>query len=358
MRIAMIVFFSMLAWADTVTLKNGDRLTGTIQNTTDKGVILKSELAGEVTIPVANITEVTTAAPLVVSTKDGKKVAGTLKTENGSIVATPPSGAPVTIAAASLEALRPEAAQSAFELSQRRASDPGFLDIYSGFVDMGYASTSGNAATNTLGTSANLVRTTKHDKVTLRFASVFAQNSTTGVSITTANAIRGGIGYQRNIGSRIFLNAFNDYDYDQFLLLDLRTVLGGGLGVNLLKNARTTLTVGGGGAYNREAFGSNPAANRAAFTRSSGEVYFNQEFTHKLNAIVNVFERFSFFPNLTNTGEYRFNFDAGAAATIYKTIAVQGSFSNRFLSNPPAGRRQNDTILTTGIRYTIPTRVK
>ncbi len=344
--------------ADVVIMKNGDQLTGTIVNQTAKGLVFKSEFAGEVTIDWANIVSFAADKPVVLTLKDDKKVTGTVARKDDKLIATTESGANVELARADVTAVRPVAAQTAFEVQERRAQRPEFLDRYSGFADFGFASTTGNAQQQTIATNGQLVRTSAKDKLTLRFNQIFATTSTTGPRQTTAQAIRGGWAYQRNITSRLFGNVFNDYDYDRFLLLDLRFVFGGGLGYNVIKTDRTLLTVGGGGAYNRESFAENPAESRVAFTRSQGEVYFNQEFTHKLNDAFNLFERFGFYPNLTNTGDYRFNFDAGAAARIYKSISLQASFSSRFLSNPPAGRQQNDTILSTGVRYTIPTRVK
>ena len=57
-RAVHFVFFLSLAllcpalFADQVSLKNGDRLTGTIVKSDAKTLVLKTEAAGEVTFPV------------------------------------------------------------------------------------------------------------------------------------------------------------------------------------------------------------------------------------------------------------------------------------------------------------------
>lgn len=341
-------------WADVVVMKNGDKLSGTVVTTSDKGLVFKSEFAGEVTIALDNVVSIESAAPVVLVTKDGKKLTGVVKTEGGVVRV-----GDATADRQTLAAIRPPAAQEKFELEERRKLQPQFLDLYSGFIDFGLANASGNAQTSTYSTTGNLARITAHDKISLRFSQIYAANSTAGPKIATAQAIRGGWSYQRNVGPKLFLQTFNDYENDKFQLLDLRFVFGGGVGYTAIKSQRTLLTFGGGGALNRESFAPNSVNPRLiAFNRSSGEAYANQEFNHKLNSVFSVFERFSFFPNLSNSGEYRLNFDAGGVATLYKSFALQVAFSNRFLSNPPVGRKQNDTLFTTGIRYTIPTRVK
>jgi len=45
----MLCFFAGSVMADQVTLKNGDRLTGTIVKSDGKTVLIKTEFAGEVT---------------------------------------------------------------------------------------------------------------------------------------------------------------------------------------------------------------------------------------------------------------------------------------------------------------------
>ena len=64
-------------------------------------------------------------------------------------------------------------------------------------------------------------------------------------------------------------------------------------------------------------------------------------------------QKFVFFPNLTNSGEYRINFDFSQATTLRKWLAWQVTVSNRYLSNPVPGRKTNDLILTTGFRITF-----
>ena len=53
--------------ADQVTLKNGDRVSGAIIKYDGKNLVMKSDQAGEVTIPWENVTGVTSTQPLNVT---------------------------------------------------------------------------------------------------------------------------------------------------------------------------------------------------------------------------------------------------------------------------------------------------
>jgi hypothetical protein len=59
--------------ADQIVLKNGDRLTGTIEKSADKELVIKTEFAGEVTVHWPAIQEIKSEQPLHVGLKDGRR---------------------------------------------------------------------------------------------------------------------------------------------------------------------------------------------------------------------------------------------------------------------------------------------
>src|SRR5579871_4702214 len=88
------IFFSAVLFADQVTMKNGDRLSGSIVKFDGKNLVLKSEMAGDVTIPWDSVTAITSSAPLNVGLKDGQMLVGAVTTADGKfVVATEKTGA-------------------------------------------------------------------------------------------------------------------------------------------------------------------------------------------------------------------------------------------------------------------------
>jgi hypothetical protein len=56
---AILVFlFPVALFADQIVLKNGDRLTGSIEKSDDKTLVIKTEFAGEVTVQWAAVQEI------------------------------------------------------------------------------------------------------------------------------------------------------------------------------------------------------------------------------------------------------------------------------------------------------------
>ncbi len=335
------LMFSGLLFADQLTLKNGDRVTGKIVKKDGDKITIKTDLMGDVTIPWDAVTSIASDQPLTVVLPGGKSVDGKVSSAEGKMeVAT--SAAVESAPLPQVTTIRNADEQKAYE----RLQHPGFLDLWAGNFDLGLAAARGNAKTTTFTTAFNAVRETRTDKITLYYNQIYATATVDQKSAATAEAVRGGWAYNRNMSPRVFLNVFNDYEYDQFQSLNLRFVAGGGAGFAAIKKGNRELDLLGGVAYDRESF-STP------LTRSSAEVYWGDDFTHKLSAKTSLRQSFRMFNNLSDTGVYRINFDLSAATTFRKWLAWQITASDRFLSDPVAGRQRNDILLSTGFRVSF-----
>ena len=78
LAVTFIFLFPMALFADQIVLKNGDRLTGSIEKSDDKTLLIKTEFAGEVTVQWSAVQEITSTQKLHVSLNDGKTVSGTV----------------------------------------------------------------------------------------------------------------------------------------------------------------------------------------------------------------------------------------------------------------------------------------
>ena len=86
---------SDIAFAYQVTMKNGDRLSGTIIKSDAKNLLMKTEFAGEVTISWDSVTAITSTTQLHIALKDGQTVVGTVTTpQDGRFVIEKVSGLP------------------------------------------------------------------------------------------------------------------------------------------------------------------------------------------------------------------------------------------------------------------------
>ena len=342
---AFAFLFCVHSKADQVTVENGDRVSGNIVKSDRNSLTMKTEFFGEVTIPWDSIRELISDQELFVTAANGQVLVGTVSTTGSRLQVRISQADTVPVEMAVVENLRSQAEQDAYEAEIERLRDPGLLDFWSGYIDGGFSFSGGNADTSAIVTSMRTQRRTPRDKISIYATTLFAQNSNSGVSETTANAIRGGTRYEVNVSDRLFTFGFLDLEFDEFQNLDLRSVLGGGLGWRLQNTDRTVFNVFSGGSFNQEFFTSE--------TRRSGEILLGQELTYQLVESTALSERFSFYPNLSNTGGYRFQFDSTLTTELAKWLALHITLSDRFLSNPTPGVKKNDVLLTTGVRFSF-----
>jgi hypothetical protein len=332
--------------AGQIVLKNGDRLTGTIVKSDGKTLTIKSEFAGLVSVPLEAVTQIISEQPLYLTLKDNQTLVGTVGTADGKLVVSTSNAGTINVSQDSIQTVRSKEEQEVYLAQLDRLRNPRLRDLWSGTLDAGLSLSQGNADTGTFNFGFNAARTTTRDKISVYMTTLYARNQTTGTPLVTANAKRGGAHYDITLSSKVYAFGLGDLENDEFQQLDLRLTLGGGLGWHAKKTEHTAFDLFGGGTLNREYF-------LNGVNRSSGEVLIGEELTHKMGTRTSFNERAVFLPNMSETGEYRFNFDAGAVTHLNTWLGWTLTFSNRYISNPLDGIKSNDLLLSTGIRLTF-----
>jgi hypothetical protein len=339
-----LVLSTSTVFADQITMKDGDRITGAIVKKDGDSLTVKSKNFGTVTLKWADVATVKSDQPLNVTLAGGKTVKANIETQGDRIQVAAP-GAPQAVDPKDVVTLRDDAEEKTYQ----KFLHPRLLDLWTISGSLNLAGTKGNAQTSTLTTPINFVRASNTTRTTAYFNSISSSAKINGVDSSTAKAVRGGWAYDRNLVKKIFANAFNDYEYDKFQSLDLRVVIGGGLGYHIWSRDASQLSVVGGGDWNRAAFGASGSS--PAFTRNSAEAFWGDDFNYKLSARTSFVETFRMFDNLSDTGEYRINADIGATTQLTKWLNWNVSLSDRYLSNPALGHKKNDVLYSTGLGF-------
>jgi putative salt-induced outer membrane protein YdiY len=328
-------------FADQVVIKNGDRLTGTIVKSDEKELIIKTEFAGDVTVKWPAVQGVTSATPLHIGLKSGKTLVGPVSTTDGKLEVATKSGA-VEAPKEDVVLIRNESEQTTYEQSLH----PTLRQNWEGGTNVGFALTRGNSQTKNLALAFNADRKTLNDKLSLYANTVYATNDAPGaVPRTTANSEQGGIRYDHDLNPRLFAFVGADFQADSLQTLNLRSVFTGGLGYHLIKRDATTLDLLGGANYTHESYD--------AFRRNFPGLTLGDEFMHKLHATTALTQSFYFYPDLSDTGEYRGTFNFGTVTKLNKWLGWQNSFGDIYVSNPPLGKKKNDIVFTTGLNISF-----
>ena len=340
-----VVVLAPMVFADQITLKNGDRITGTIINSDAKTLVIKTDYADVVTIKWDFVQQIDAIQPLYVGTKGGQVIVGPVTTTDSKLaVATKESGS-VEVAKADVTSLRNADEEKKTEAALDRLQHPHLGDLWGGTFDTGVGVVRGNSDSTNFTFGLNAVRAATRDKILLYTNSAFSRSAVNGVTSTTAQSIAGGVRYDLNLSAKSFGFGTVDLFNDRFQDLDLRTVIGAGGGIHAVNNKRTTFDVLFGGTFDREFF--------TTFNRSSAEVLLGENLTRKFLASSAFTESVFFYPNMSSTGDYRSTISLGLVTKLTRLLSWQTSFNDYYLSDPPPGKKSNDLLFTTGLRLTF-----
>jgi putative salt-induced outer membrane protein YdiY len=341
LSISILFLLSCQALADQVSLKNGDRLSGTIVKSDGKTLVLHTDYAGDVSLKWDAIQALESSQPLHVELPDGKTVVGAVTTSDDKLEIATTTGN-VEAAKSGVKTLRNDAEESAYE----KTLHPGLMQDWKAGLNVGFALTGGNSQTENLSVAFTGIRQTLNDKLGLYANSVYATNNASGaVPATTANTAGGGLRYDHDLTPRVFGFVAGDFFSDALQTLNLRSVFGGGAGFHAIKSDRTTLDLLGGANYTHESY--------AALSRNFIALTIGEELMHKLTKSTVLNERLYFFPDLNSAGDYRGTFDFATVTKMSKWLGWQNSFSDVYVTNPPVGKKKNDLIFTTGLNVSF-----
>ncbi len=343
---------SLPALADQITLKNGDRLTGTIVKSDGKTLVLHTEAAGDVEFKYDAIQEIKTEEEFHVVSKGGKTAVGPVTTRDGKLeVATKTAG--------TVDVPKDEVTLLAEEQGYEKSLHPGALHGWNGGINVGFSLARGNSQSENFALAFNGVHTAEHDKLTLYASSIDTKNELATPS-TVANLNQGGFLYDRDLAPRVFVFGAADFMANALQFLDLRQVYSGGFGYHVIKSETTVLDFFAGLNYTHETYSNGtllipatpttpPIFASYGKTNRFAAITLGEELNHKFGKTTVLTQSAGFFPNLQNTGEYRFTFNLGTVTKISKWLGWQNQFSDIDVSNPPTGAKKNDVIFTTGL---------
>jgi len=351
--------------ADSIVLKNGDRITGTVTQLVAGKLTLTTSYAGALTITWNDVTELKLDKPLLLPLEDrvgGKKleIMGIERTADGFSVTT--SSGPEPVASAKLPTLRTAVAQQAYEATLH----PNWAHGWAGTANVSFAVSSGNSEVASVGTGMNFARPTRTDKTSLYYNTIYSHDGI--LNATTADATNSGARYDHNLNKKIFAFTTLDFQVDALQHLNLRTVAGGGIGYHAIAVPRQQLDLLAGMVYTHESYSAFTDTTTTSTTTTGNTTTtvtttstvpaeintfaaldLGEQFTRKLGKASSFTEQAYVFPDLNDTSQFRFTVNSTLSTKINNFLSWQTTVSDIYVTNPPAGTRDNDLVLTTGL---------
>jgi putative salt-induced outer membrane protein YdiY len=331
--------------ADSVVLKNGDRLTGTAVKLDGGKLTFKTAYADAIVIAWDQVISLTTTTALVLPTPKGNLSITGVERSTAGLVVTTPSGIS-TLDPATVTVLRSPADQKAFEASLH----PNWGHAWAGAANVSLALTRGNSDTATFGAGVTAARTTRTDKTSLYANTIYATNGNS-IPTTSANSTGGGIRYDHNLNPRTFAFGSGDFLSNALQDLDLRSIVGGGFGWHASKTPKQTFDVLGGIVWTHENYSST--ATVPSTTNSFPALDLGEQYTRKIGVASLFTEQANVYPDLSSLGQVQFTANSTFSTKIGKMFNWVTTFGDNYTSFPPTGTLKNDIVLTTGLGITL-----
>ncbi len=346
--------------ADTVTLKDGTRFTGTATGLTGGKLTFTTSFAGAIPIDWASVTALTldkplllilpaaaTSAPISSATVAQPLAVTALDRDGANFVVTTAAGRQ-TLPTASVTLLRTEAAQKTYEASLH----PDWTHNWNGSANVNFAFARGNSNTTTVGSGINVARPTLHDKTSAYFNSLYTRDGI--LHSTTANTTNAEVRYNHNFVASNFGYVKQDFNTDALQDLVLRSISGGGFGLHARKSPKAQIDLTGGLVWTHEHYSAIPVSATeptAVPTEINNFIALDigEQYTQKFGAKSSFTEEGYFDPDMNQLGQYRVNVNATLNTEINKVFGWQTTLNDIDVTNPPPGTRDNDIILTTGL---------
>ena len=215
--------------ADTVETKDGSRLVGTVTKIDGGNVTLLTSYAGAITIKQSDVVSITTDSAVAVRLASGTRIDGKVSTEGGAVKIAGADG----VISTSVDKVAASWAAG--------GKDPAIAALERGWAYEAAVDVSGKSGNKSqLATAFAFRATLAGAQDTLQFYTGYDRQVSDGEK--SADQFKVGVDYANNFASHKSWYVRNEGGFDRIKDIELYDVAAAGLGYDLIKDAKQTLT--------------------------------------------------------------------------------------------------------------------
>lgn len=162
---------------------------------------------------------------------------------------------------------------------------------------------------------------------------------------TTVENVKVFANARKTLDKRFFAYGDTTALYDDIAEIDYRVVFGPGLGMYLVKNEATSISVEAGPAYILE----DVSGVRDDFL----SLRFSERFEHAFNERARLWQSIEYLPKSDDLGVCLVNAEIGAEAALNASLNLRVTIQEKYDSDPGEGLEKNDVSLIAGVSVVL-----
>lgn len=329
--VTLLLLIVSSAFADTIYLKNGDRLTGTVVSLKNSILVFHTEYAGKLSLQWIEVASVETETPVQLKLETGTTVNSRLTTDKGgqAMVTLPEARIPFAVSLSDIILINPPPPEAPVKLTGR--------------LNAGFSISDGNTQTKSAELDGEIVARGESNRMTLGATHQRQEDAGEETEDNSTAYIK----YDHFITKRWYLLANATGTEDKFADLNLRTDFGAGVGHQFWEEDRRNLSFEAGVSYVNEDF---IEADDDNYYAGRWAVNFDHLIAH---SSVVFFHHHEGLISIENSDDLIIRSRTGLRIPVYKglhtTIDVKWEWDN----SPAADQEKNDTDYNFSFGYSF-----
>lgn len=329
--VMLLLLIVSSAFADTIYLKNGDRLTGTVLSMENSVLVFKTEYAGNLSVQWIAVASMETDTPIQLKLETGTTVNSrlTVDKEGQAVVTLPEARIPFVLSLSDILQINPPPSESPVKLTGR--------------LNAGFSISDGNTQTKSVALDGEIVARGESNRMTLGVAHQRQEDAGKKTEDNSTAYFK----YDHFISKRWYLLANVTGTEDKFADLNLRTDFGAGVGHQFWEEDRRNLSFEAGVSYVNEDFieaeDDNYYAGRWAMNFDHLIPHSSVVFFHNHEGLISI----------ENSEDLIIRSRTGLRMPVYKGIHTTLDVKWEWDNSPAADQEKNDTDYNFSFGYSF-----
>lgn len=321
----LIALLPPQASADEIVMDNGIHIKGTVTGLTGDLLSLTSDYSEPIKLKTSKITAITTDSPVEIQMKNGEILKGNLTTAADSILA--------------VEQVTGRG-RVVIDLKNILAINPPPVNQWSGAVVVAGNYQTGNTDRSAFRLGADAVRRSDQDRFSMRFLYDISKEHDTLSSRSSYGSLKYDYFFTKKLYGYLGVELLND----KFKDLNLRTIVGPGVGYQIWDEPKQSLAVEAGLSYFSEDY-------RIANDKSWITARLAANYRYQITDTIMFTNNLILYPSLENISDFSLRNEAAITTTLGSRWSLKLANILEYDNSPAVGIKNTDSNFLVGLQY-------